>query len=263
MGIPRPSSFVHQVPSHHSHASSKPRKVPEPLNINPYPYLDVPDAPSLRVFSTNEPTDKSADISSASPSALVSPLTPSYSFTHDQHIAQHHPEIHNHHRHSDEGHSHNMRGVFLHVLADTLGSVGVILSTLLIRYYGWTGFDPIASLFIAVLIAASVWPLVQETGRLLGLDLGEEGERQVRAALNEVGGVHGVAGYSAPRFWMRDTGTVVGSLRVHLEPWFIQALTTGGEKGRPSRLDGVQECVEHVLKAKIRGLEEVVIQLDG
>lgn len=156
-----------------------------------------------------------------------------------------------------------MRGVFLHVLADTLGSVGVILSTLLIRYYGWTGFDPIASLFIAVLIAASVWPLVQETGRLLGLDLGEEGGREVRAALNEVGSVHGVSRYSAPRFWMRDTGAVVGSLRVHLEPWFIQALTTGGETGRPSRLDGVRESVEHVLKARIRGLEEVVIQLDG
>lgn len=156
-----------------------------------------------------------------------------------------------------------MRGVFLHVLADTLGSVGVIFSTLLIRYYGWTGFDPIASLFIAVLIAASVWPLVQETGRLLGLDLGNEGERQVRSALKEVGGVQGVAGYSAPRFWMRDTGVIVGSLRVHLEPWFVQALTTGGMTGGPSRLDGVRESVEHVLKTKIHGLEEVVIQIDG
>jgi zinc transporter 5/7 len=78
-----------------------------------------------------------------------------------------------------------------------------------------------------------------------------------------VGDVQGVAGYSAPRFWMRDTGTIVGSLRVHLEPWFVQALTTGSEKGRPSRLDGLRESVEYVLKAKIRGLEEVVIQLDG
>jgi len=156
-----------------------------------------------------------------------------------------------------------MRGVFLHVLADTLGSVGVILSTLLIRYYGWTGFDPIASLFIALLIAASVWPLVQETGRLLGLDLGDEGERQVRAALNEVGGVHGVAGYSAPRFWMRDPGIVVGSLRVHIEPQFVQTLAIGGRKGQPSALDGLRENVEHVLKSRIRGLEEVVLQLDG
>ena len=95
-----------------------------------------------------------------------------------------------------------MHGVFLRALADTVGSVGVITSTLLIRYYGWTVFDPIVSLFIAVLIAASVWPFVQETGRLLGLDLGDEGERQVRSALNNVGDAQGVAGYSAPCFWM-------------------------------------------------------------
>jgi Co/Zn/Cd efflux system component len=65
-----------------------------------------------------------------------------------------------------------MRGAFLHVLSDILESVGVILSTPLIRYYGWTGFDPIASLFIAVLIA--------------GLDLGDEGE--AGAILVEWGG---------------------------------------------------------------------------
>jgi zinc transporter 5/7 len=201
--------------------------------------LDIPDTPSFRISPPDELTDKYVNVSPPTSADHLSPLTPSYSFTHDPHITLHHPEVHHHHHHghSDESHSHNMRGVFLHVLADTLGSVGVILSTLLIRYYGWTGFDPIASLFIAVLIAASVWPLVQETGRLLGLDLGDEGERQVRAALNEVGGVRVWLGYSAPRFWMRDTGVVVGSLRVHLEPWFVQALTTGGGgDGRPGSM---------------------------
>ena len=44
-------------------------------------------------------------------------------------------------------------GVFLHVLADTLGSVGVIVSSLLIRYYGWMVADPICSMLIAGLIA--------------------------------------------------------------------------------------------------------------
>lgn len=68
---------------------------------------------------------------------------------------------------------------------DTLGSVGVIISTLLIQYYGWTGFDPIASLFIAVLIVASVVPLVIDTGRVLSLDLGANGSR-VEMALKEV-----------------------------------------------------------------------------
>lgn len=52
--------------------------------------------------------------------------------------------------------------------------------------YGWTGFDPIASLFIAVLIAASVIPLVIDCGRVLCLDMGSR-ESDVRQALQEVG----------------------------------------------------------------------------
>ena len=70
-----------------------------------------------------------------------------------------------------------------HVLADTLGSVGVIISTLLINRYGWTGFDPLASIFIAVLIFASVVPLVADAGNLLVLDMGDEREAEVKTAL--------------------------------------------------------------------------------
>jgi len=43
-------------------------------------------------------------------------------------------------------------GVFLHILADTLGSIGVIVSSLLIRYFGWMVADPICSMLIAGLI---------------------------------------------------------------------------------------------------------------
>ena len=44
-----------------------------------------------------------------------------------------------------------MQGAFLHILADTMGSVGVICSTILIDWFGWQRADPIASIFIAVL----------------------------------------------------------------------------------------------------------------
>lgn len=64
--------------------------------------------------------------------------------------------------------------------------MGVIISTLLINRYGWTGFDPLASIFIAVLIFASVVPLVADAGRLLVLDMGEDREEEVRRALNSV-----------------------------------------------------------------------------
>jgi len=59
------------------------------------------------------------------------------------------------------------------------------VSTLLIQFYGWTGFDPIASLFIAILIAASVIPLVVDTGKVLALDVGDKSSH-IERALAEV-----------------------------------------------------------------------------
>ncbi|GBN64700.1 putative zinc transporter protein DDB_G0291141 [Araneus ventricosus] len=51
------------------------------------------------------------------------------------------------------GNSQIMHGVFLHILADTLGSVGVIVSAILMSQFGWMIADPICSMFIATLIA--------------------------------------------------------------------------------------------------------------
>ena len=77
-------------------------------------------------------------------------------------------------------------GVFLHVLADTLGSVGVIISTLLIENFGWKIADPICSLFIASLIFASVVPLVKETALILLLRTPLELEADIQVALKKV-----------------------------------------------------------------------------
>ena len=67
-----------------------------------------------------------------------------------------------------------------------MGSVGVIVSTILIKWTGWSGFDPLASIFIALLIVASVVPLVIDSGRILCLDVGEGKEKEIREALAEV-----------------------------------------------------------------------------
>eukprot|EP00121_Abeoforma_whisleri_P014644 Awhi_evm1s13505 len=60
-----------------------------------------------------------------------------------------------------------MQGVYLHILADTLGSVGVVVSTLIIENYGYTVADPICSLCISVLIFVSVLPLIYRSTRVL------------------------------------------------------------------------------------------------
>jgi len=59
-----------------------------------------------------------------------------------------------HHHHS---HDHNMEGIFLHVLADTLGSVGVMISSVFVHYLGWNIADPICSLCISLLIIGYVF----------------------------------------------------------------------------------------------------------
>ncbi|KAH9993673.1 cation efflux family-domain-containing protein [Russula compacta] len=195
--------------------------------------------------------------------AQPSPMTPSYRFGIDEHFASHqHTHLHNHtpnlhdhshvHGHSHEGHSHNMRGLFLHVMADTLGSVGVIVSTLLIQFYGWTGFDPIASIFIAFLIAASVIPLVIDTGKVLALDVAQRADG-ITDALNELASVEGLASYTDPQFWPKDASSLIGSLHVQLAP------------PTPSKdydLDGVVERVDTLLRARIPGLEELTIQVE-
>lgn len=63
-------------------------------------------------------------------------------------------------------HDINTRGAFLHMLADTLVSVGVVVSGIVIHYTGWTVIDPIIGLVIAVVILVSTWELLSESLRM-------------------------------------------------------------------------------------------------
>lgn len=109
---------------------------------------------------------------------------------------------HSHHGHHD--HSDNMLGIYLHILADTMGSVAVIISTLLIHYFGWPGFDPIASCIIAILILLSALPLIRSSGRTLLLSIPASTEYSLRDTLQGVSGLRGVDQCTAPRFWMNE-----------------------------------------------------------
>ena len=60
----------------------------------------------------------------------------------------------------------NVRGAFLHMAADTLVSVGVVISGIVISMTGWTIVDPIVSLIIAFVILVSTWNLLSSSLRL-------------------------------------------------------------------------------------------------
>lgn len=99
-------------------------------------------------------------------------------YLHDQHDDSH--EHHHHHHHEEtseikeqdkkgcEEHAHNhneynenLYTIYIHILADTLGSVAVLVSAFLIKYYSLYISDPICSLFISVMIFYSTLPVLK------------------------------------------------------------------------------------------------------
>lgn len=61
----------------------------------------------------------------------------------------------------------NMRGAWLHVLSDALGSLGAIIAGTLMWLYGWYAADPLFSALIGVLIVWSSWRLIRESTNVL------------------------------------------------------------------------------------------------
>lgn len=91
------------------------------------------------------------------------------------------------------GHHHddlNVRGAYLHIMGDVLGSVGAIIAAVVIKTTGWLPADPIISVLISLLILVSAWRLIRESGEIL-LDKvpGHLGLREVEGALLAVAGV--------------------------------------------------------------------------
>lgn len=77
----------------------------------------------------------------------------------------------------------NIRGAFLHMAADTLVSIGVVISGLVISHTGWFIIDPIISIVIAIVILVSTWELLRDSMRLAldGVPEGIETEEVMQA----------------------------------------------------------------------------------
>jgi cobalt-zinc-cadmium efflux system protein len=129
----------------------------------------------------------------------------------------------------------NMRGAYLEVYGDLVGSLAVIVAAILILITGWTPFDAIASLAIVVLIIPRAWSLLREVVDVLleatphGVDLDE-----VRQHIMQVRGVVDVHDLHA---WTITSGVPVLSAHVIVD----QACISEGRSGEV--LDRLGECL--------------------
>lgn len=116
--------------------------------------------------------------------------------------------------HRRAGHSHNMRGAMLHMLADALGSVAVIISAVVIGATGWFAIDPIITVAIAGIILVATWPLLRDAGRtLLLISPPTVDVAAVRASLSRHPEVTCVEDLHA---WELDAGYLVVTVSVHV-----------------------------------------------
>jgi cobalt-zinc-cadmium efflux system protein len=87
----------------------------------------------------------------------------------------------------------NVKGAYLEVWADMIGSVGVIAGALAIRFTGWAWVDPVVAIGIGLWVLPRTWVLLRDTTNVLlegvpgGIKLAE-----LRAAIASVPGVAGV-----------------------------------------------------------------------
>ncbi|TQR09251.1 cation diffusion facilitator family transporter [Psychrobacillus soli] len=84
----------------------------------------------------------------------------------------------------------NLRGAYLHVLGDALGSIGAIVAGILMLLFDWFVADPIISVLVALLILRSAWGLIKHSVHILmeGTPISID-QTEVKAELEKIEGV--------------------------------------------------------------------------
>jgi cobalt-zinc-cadmium efflux system protein len=108
------------------------------------------------------------------------------------------------HRHAHD--NLNVRGAYLHVLGDLLGSVGAIAAGIIVLTTGWTAADPLVSVVIALLILASAWRLVREAAEVL-LESAPS-HVDLEAVLADLTGIDGLEEVHDVHVWTLTSGFV-------------------------------------------------------
>jgi cobalt-zinc-cadmium efflux system protein len=131
----------------------------------------------------------------------------------------------------------NLRGAYLEVLGDLMGSLAVVVAAVVIAITGWTRADSIASLAIVVLILPRAWSLLRDVVDVLleatpkGVDLAT-----VREHIREVPGVVDVHDLHA---WTITSGVPVLSAHVVVDDACLAEDRSG------QVLDRLGECLGH------------------
>jgi cobalt-zinc-cadmium efflux system protein len=140
----------------------------------------------------------------------------------------------------------NIRGAFLHMAADALVSVGVIIAGALYLWQGWTWIDPLTGIIIAIVVIFGTWSMFRQSLHLLFDGVPEHISvievRQSLAAIAGVGSVHDL------HVWAMSTS----------EPALTAHLVVRDERSS----DGILRDAQVVLHERF-GIHHVTLQLEA
>lgn len=142
--------------------------------------------------------------------------------------------------------SFNVKGAYLEVWADMIGSIGVIAGALAIKFTGWTCVDPIVAIAIGLWVLPRTWVLLRDTTNVLleGVPSG----LQLNEVRKVIGGVPGVADLHDLHVWSMSTDD--GSCTVHV------TLTAEADP------DTVRKAVAAVVDTRF-GIAHATVQTEG
>lgn len=147
--------------------------------------------------------------------------------------------------HAGRRESLNVRGAWLHVMADAAGSVGVIVAGVFVWWRGWNLADPVASVFIGLLVLGSSWKLLKESTAVLMQST--PGHIDVDEVRNAVIGVRGVKAVHDLHVWTITSG--MESMSAHV--------VVSGERPGREVLSEVRETIHERF-----GIDHCTIQLE-
>lgn len=141
----------------------------------------------------------------------------------------------------------NMRGAFLHVLSDMLGSVGAIIAALVIMFFGWGWADPLASVIVALLVLRSGYFVTKSAIHVLME--GTPSNVDVQEIIQIMEQTEGVQSIHDLHIWTITSGT--NALSCHA---VVDDQLTIGES------EHILREIEHNLEHK--GIKHITIQLE-
>lgn len=140
----------------------------------------------------------------------------------------------------------NIKGAFLHVMADTVSSIVIIFGAIVIYFSGWNIIDPLLAIGISAVIAVWAWRLLKDSVNIL-LEIAPRGVTsddvsvEIRKAIPEIREIHDM------HIWVITSNMYILTAHIALDP--------AADKGR------ILERINRLLDEKY-DIEHTTIQFD-